>query len=183
MKLGRLLARLVIGALFIGHGTQKWFGWFGGPGLEKTTGMMDSLGMRPGRRNALAASAAETIGGTMIALGALTPLAAASLIATMLTAIRTVHLEKGIWAANGGYEYNLTLIAALLVLVDGGPGSPSVDAALGIEDTGGSWVLAALAGGAAGAALAAAVADREAPVEMPESPSSESEGADLRAAA
>jgi putative oxidoreductase len=168
MKLGRLLARLAIGGLFIGHGTQKWFGWFEGPGLETTSATMESLGMRPGRRNALAASATETVGGAMIAAGALTPLAAASLIGTMITAIRTVHLEKGFWAANGGYEFNLTLIAALLILVDGGPGSPSVDSALGIEDTGSGWALAALAGGVAGAALVAAVAARETPVEAPE---------------
>lgn len=183
MKLGRLFARLAIGSLFIGHGTQKWFGWFEGPGLEKTTGMMEALGMRPGRRNAVAASATETIGGTMIALGALTPLAAASLIATMLTAIRTVHLKKGFWNSNGGYEFNLALIAALLVLVDGGPGGLSVDAALGLEDTGGGWALAALAGGATGAALAAAASRREAPVRTPASPSSESAGAEQRAAA
>jgi putative oxidoreductase len=168
MKLGRLLARLAIGGLFVGHGAQKWFGWFEGPGLDKTSAMMESLGMRPGRRNAVAASATETIGGAMIALGALTPLAAASLIGTMITAIRTVHLEKGFWAANGGYEFNLTLIAALLVLVDGGPGSLSLDGALGIEDTGGGWALAALTGGAAGAALVAAAAARETPVEEPQ---------------
>lgn len=168
MKLGRLIARIAIGGLFIGHGTQKWFGWFGGPGLDKTSGMMESLGMRPGRRNALAASATETIGGAMIVVGALTPVATASLIATMITAIRTVHLEKGFWSANGGYEFNLTLIVALLALVDGGPGSLSVDARLGIEDTGGGWVLAALAGGAVGAAMVAAAAAREAPVQTPE---------------
>jgi putative oxidoreductase len=169
MKLGRLLARLAVGGLFIGHGTQKWFGWFGGPGLEKTSATMESLGMRPGRRNALAAATTETVGGAMIAAGALTPLAAAALIGTMITAIRTVHLEKGIWAANGGYEFNLTLIAALLVLVDGGPGSPSLDSALGIEETGPGWALTALAGGIAGAALVAAAAARETADEATES--------------
>src|SRR4051812_10115493 len=65
MKIGRLLARLAIGGLFIGHGTQKWFGWFGGPGLEKTTGMMEKLGMSPPRRNAHAVSASETLGGAL----------------------------------------------------------------------------------------------------------------------
>ncbi|MGN6254970.1 MAG: DoxX family protein [Solirubrobacterales bacterium] len=154
MKLGRLLARLVIGMLFVGHGTQKWFGWFGGPGLEKASAMMDSLEMRPGRRNAVLASASETFGGALIAAGALTPLAAAALIATMVTAIRTVHFEKGPWNANGGYEFNLTLIAALVALVDGGPGSLSVDSALGIEETGAGWAVAALAAGALGSALA-----------------------------
>jgi putative oxidoreductase len=154
MKLGRLLARLVIGGLFIGHGTQKWFGWFGGPGLDKTSQTMEALEMRPGRRNAHAAAASETLGGVAIALGAFTPAAAAALIGTMITAIRTVHLEKGFWSTNGGYEFNLTLIAALLALVDGGPGDLSVDGALGLEDTGAGWALAALAAGAAGSTLA-----------------------------
>ncbi|MGN6816493.1 MAG: DoxX family protein [Solirubrobacterales bacterium] len=154
MKLGRLLARLAIGGLFVGHGTQKWFGWFGGPGLEKTTGMMDSLEMRPGRRNAILASASETVGGALIAAGALTPLAAAALIGTMVTAIRTVHFKKGLWNADGGYEFNLALIAALLALVDGGPGQLSVDSALGIEETGTGWALAALAAGALGSTAA-----------------------------
>ncbi|MGV1050313.1 MAG: DoxX family protein, partial [Solirubrobacterales bacterium] len=150
MKLARLLARLLIGSLFVGHGTQKLFGWFGGSGIEATAQTMEKLGMRPGRRNALAAGASETFGGAAIALGLLTPAAAAALIGTMVTAIPTVHLEKGFWSTNGGYEFNLTLIAALLALVDGGPGDLSLDAALGIEDTAAGAALAALAAGAAG---------------------------------
>jgi putative oxidoreductase len=172
MKFGRLLARVAIGGLFAGHGTQKWFGWFEGPGIEGTTGMMDSLGMKPGRANAHAASAAETLGGVGIALGAFTPAAAAALIATMVTAIRTVHLPKGPWATNGGYEYNVVLIAALVLLVDGGPGDLSIDAALGHEETGAGWALGALAAGALGSTLAIAAgkkyAEREAAAATPE---------------
>ena len=153
MKIGALIARAVIGGLFVGHGTQKWFGWFGGPGLDGATDMMDSLGLRPARRNAVAASASETIGGALLVAGALTPLAATTLIATMITAIRTVHLKNGPWVTNGGYEYNLVLIAALLVLVDGGPGGLSLDRRLGIEDTGAVWALAALAAGAVSSTL------------------------------
>jgi putative oxidoreductase len=154
MKLGRLIARLVIGGLFIGHGTQKWFGWFGGPGIEGAEGMMDKLEMRPAKANAHLVSGTETIGGAMIAAGALTPLASASLIAAMITAIRKVHLAKGPWNADGGYEFNLVLIAALVALVDGGPGKLSVDGALGLHDTGTAWALASLAGGAIGSTLA-----------------------------
>jgi putative oxidoreductase len=161
MKIGRLIARVVIGGLFIGHGTQKWFGWFGGPGIDRASGMMESLGLRPGRRNAIAASASETIGGAMLLTGFLTPVAAAILIGTMVTAIRTVHLEKGVWNANGGYEFNLALIAAILALVDGGPGKPSVDTALGIDDTGPVWALAALAAGLAGSTVAIELGRRE----------------------
>src|SRR5271156_2886373 len=119
MKLGRLLARLFIGGMFIGHGTQKLFGWFGGPGIEGTTATMDSLGLAPARHNAYAASLSETLGGAAIALGAFTPAAAALLIGTMTTAIRTVHLKNGFWLTGGGYEYNLTIVAALLLIVDG----------------------------------------------------------------
>jgi len=36
MKIGALLLRLVVGGLFVGHGTQKLFGWFGGHGLDAT---------------------------------------------------------------------------------------------------------------------------------------------------
>lgn len=161
MNLGRLIARVAIGGLFAGHGTQKLFGWFGGPGLDGTGQLMDGLEMRPGRRNAIGASVNETAGGVLLALGALTPLAATLLSSVMITAIRKVHLQNGVWNTNGGYEYNLVLIGALLALVDGGPGSPSVDRALGIHDTGPKWALATLAAGAAGSTLAIEMGRRE----------------------
>jgi putative oxidoreductase len=151
MKIARLLLRLLVGGLFIGHGTQKLLGWFGGQGLEATAQGFDYLGMRPGRRNAIAAGVAETGGGAALALGLATPVAASALTATMLTAINRVHLKNGPWATNGGYEYNLVLIAAVLAVVDMGPGTPSLDAALGIEASGSKWALAALAAGAGGA--------------------------------
>lgn len=158
MKFARLLARLFIGGMFIGHGTQKLFGWFGGPGLDGTTGMMDKLGLAPPRANAYAASLSEAVGGAAIALGAFTPLAAASLIGTMTTAIRTVHLKNGFWSSGGGYEYNLTIIAALLLIVDGGPGALSVDGLLGNEETGAGAALGALALGVLGSTVTLAAA-------------------------
>jgi putative oxidoreductase len=151
MKIGRLLLRLTVGILFFGHGTQKLFGWFGGHGLDGTTKMFDKLGMRPGRRNAIAAGVAEAGGGAALALGFATPLAASGLIATMLTAVHRVHFKNGPWVTSGGYEYNLVLIAAVLALTDVGPGPLSVDAALGRELSGAGWTLAALALGVGGA--------------------------------
>ena len=161
MKFGRLLARLFIGGMFIGHGTQKLFGWFGGPGIEGTTGMMDSLGLAPARQNAYAASLPETLGGVGIALGAFTPAAAASLIGTMTTAIRTVHLKNGFWSSGGGYEYNLVLLAAVFGLTENGPGQWSIDGALGRSRWGTRWALAALAAGAAGSAAVLRAAKQE----------------------
>ncbi len=169
MKLGRLLLRLTIGGFFIGHGTQKLFGWFGGHGLEGTGKFFESLGLRPGRTNALAAGAAEAGGGALVAVGLATPLAASAITATMLTAIHRVHLKNGPWVTNGGFEYNAVLIAAVIALAEVGPGPVSLDAALGHEWHGPAWAVAALAGGAAGAAAAHQYVARQpqpAPAEM-----------------
>lgn len=175
MKIGRLLLRLVVGALFIGHGTQKLFGWFGGHGLDATSQMFEGMGMRPGRRNAIAAGAAEAGGGAAIALGLATPLGAASLISVMLTAINRVHFKNGPWITNGGYEYNIVLIAAALAITELGPGPLSIDAALGQERSGTGWAVAAAAAGAAGAAGAHVLAESQpaAPEPTPPEPATE----------
>jgi putative oxidoreductase len=167
MKIARVFLRMVVGGLFVGHGTQKLFGWFGGHGPDATGQMFEGIGMRPGRRNALAAGAAETGGGAALALGAATPLAASALVATMLTAINRVHLKNGPWSTNGGYEYNLVLIAAVLALTELGPGTPSLDSALGIERSGPRWALAALALGVTGAVGAHLAAEAHAPAPTP----------------
>lgn len=150
MQVARFVARLTIGGLFIGHGAQKLRGWFGGPGLEGTEQMMDALQMHPPRRNAVAAGATEAGAGALVAAGLATPLAAAGLIGVMTTAIRKVHAPKGVWNTEGGYEYNLVLIAVLAALAEAGPGELSLDHALGLERQGTRWALGALVlGGAA----------------------------------
>ncbi len=151
MKIGRLLLRLTVGGFFFGHGTQKLFGWFGGHGIDATSQMFEGLGMRPGRRNAVAAGLAEAGGGAALAAGFATPLAAGALTSVMLTAIHRVHLKNGPWVTNGGYEYNAVLIAAVLALTEVGPGDLSLDHALDQERSGPGWTLAAAAIGAAGA--------------------------------
>jgi putative oxidoreductase len=174
MQIGRLAARLVIGGLFVGHGTQKLFGWFGGPGLDGTEQMMGALSMRPTRANAYAAGLSEAGGGALLIAGAATPLAASSLIGVMTTAIRKVHQPNGPWVANGGWEYNAVLIAALAALTDVGPGEVSVDGALGRDEWGPVWALAALAVGAAASTAAIALGKRgAAPEDAQPSPDSE----------
>src|SRR4051794_41349542 len=147
MRLGALLIRGVVGSLFIGHGTQKLFGWFGGHGREGTAGFFEQLGLQPGKRHAVAAGTSEALGGLLIMLGALTPVGATMISATMVTAIRKVHGAKGPWVTEGGFEYNAVLIAAMAALVENGPGALSVDEALLPEFKG--WRLAALSTGAA----------------------------------
>ena len=135
--LGSLAMRLLIGGLFIGHGTQKLFGWFGGHGPEGTGQFFESLGLKPGKQQALAAGAAEAGGGALLASGALAPVAGATLTGVMTTAIRTAHAGKGPWTTDGGWEYNAVLIAAVFAIVE--------------ERKGMAWALASTAAGAAGA--------------------------------
>ena len=136
MKLIRLALRLLIGGLFIGHGTQKLFGWFGGHGLDGTGGFFESLGLKPGKRNALAAGLSEAGGGALLATGVALPLAGAAITGTMATAIRHVHAPKGPWSTEGGWEYNAVLIGATLAIVE--------------DECGLGWALAAGAAGVAG---------------------------------
>ncbi|PWW26957.1 putative oxidoreductase [Cytobacillus oceanisediminis] len=130
LSLGLLLIRLVIGILFIGHGAQKLFGWFGGYGLKGTGGWFDSIGMKPGVTMALFAGLAELIGGILFALGLLTPLAGIMIAGTMVMAIVKVHFSNGLWATSNGYEYNLTLLAVAIGVALTGPGLYSFDAFL-----------------------------------------------------
>jgi putative oxidoreductase len=152
MKIGRLLLRMVVGGFFVGHGTQKLFGWFGGNGLDATAEGFEQLGLKPGKVHASAAGVAEAGGGALLLVGLQTPLAAAALTGTMLTAIRTVHAKNGPWATQGGYEYNVVLIAAAIALAELGPGPISLEGLRGDERAGAGWALAALAAGGAGAA-------------------------------
>ena len=154
MDLGRTILRGVVGPLMIGHGTQKLFGWFDGHGLQGTGGFFDTLGMRPGERHAKAAGVAETAGGALLTLGALTPVASTLISSVMITAIRKVHAKNGPWVTGGGYEYNLALIGAMAALTEAGPGRPSVDAALAPRLRGSGWAIASLAAAAAGSWLA-----------------------------
>lgn len=121
------LTRILIGLLFVGHGVQKLFGLLGGKGLGDTVDMMRGLGMRPARVWALAWSAGEMIGGAMLTFGFLTPVGAALIIMVMLIAIAQIHAPRGVWIAEGGFEYNLVLIANMLMFGLGGPGALAVD--------------------------------------------------------
>lgn len=158
MDIALLALRVVVGLLFAGHGAQKLFGSFGGHGLAGTAGFFHQLGMRPGRLHATAAGVAELVGGLLLAFGLITPLAAAMIIAVMVVAVLTVHVAKGPWVTDGGYEYNLVLIAVAFALAGAGPGELSLDDAIGWmpDITGTGWAFGALAAGVLGGLAAMA---------------------------
>lgn len=122
--------RLAAGVIFIAHGGQKLFGWFGGYGLEATGAWMASIGLEPGIAMATAAGSAELFGGVLLLIGLLVRPAALVLAITMLVAIVTVHLQNGLFMANNGYEFGLALLAVTVGLVFRGAGSLSIDRVL-----------------------------------------------------
>jgi putative oxidoreductase len=163
MTFGTTLLRATVGGLFIGHGLQKLTGAFQGPGLDGVEGMMRSMDMHPARQNALAVASAETFGGAALVLGAATPAAGAALIATMVTAVRKVHLKNGVWNSKGGWEFNAVMAAAVVAVASEGPGLLSFDALLGRSRWGVAGGLVALAGGIAGSYAVTEYAKRATP--------------------
>ena len=128
-----LIVRLAQGTLMAGHGAQKLFGSFGGPGLEGTSGFMEMLGMRPGRPWAYLAGLSEFGGGVLTALGLLNPLGPLGVIGSMAMATRKAHWDKPVWVTEGGAELPLLNIAVSTALMIREPDRYSLDRVLGIR--------------------------------------------------
>ncbi|ALQ09175.1 MULTISPECIES: DoxX family protein [Pseudoalteromonas] len=122
-----LILRVPVGLILAAHGAQKLFAWFGGYGLEGTGQWMASIGLEPGYWLAMMAGSAEFFGGIALAIGLLTRPAAVVSGFTMLIAIFSVHISNGLFMANNGYEYALTLLVVTVVLAIQGAGSFSLD--------------------------------------------------------
>jgi len=125
--LGLLALRLTLGAVFLAHGAQKAFGWFGGPGFGGVAGFFASLGLKPPRFWTAVAVSGELAAGILFLLGLFTPVAGLLVVATMTVAIAKVHAPKGFFVQNGGYEYNLFLAVAAVAVAAIGPGRFSLD--------------------------------------------------------
>lgn len=164
MELGLLVLRVIVGALFVGHGAQKLFGVLGGQGIPGTAAFFERTGLRPGKVHAVAGGLAELTGGLLLALGLVTPVAAVLLTAVMTAAILTVHMRNGLWSSNGGFEYNLVLIAVAFALAAVGAGAWSLDHVVGLHVAGVAWALGALGVGVLGG-FGAAVSSRLLPAE------------------
>jgi putative oxidoreductase len=118
--------RLALAVIFAGHGAQKIFGSFNGPGFAKFTSLPAPFPfMRPAWLWMAAAAFAELIGGALLFFGLLTRVGAFLIACTMLTAIIGVH-----WPAffgGSGMEYPLALLAGCLALLISGGGMASID--------------------------------------------------------
>src|SRR6266850_5518508 len=122
--------RLALAAVFIGYGSQKVLGSFGGTGLAKFTSFPAPFPfMRPGWLWMGAAAFAELIGGVLLLLGLLTRVGAFLIFCVMLTAITGVTWKVGFLAPQGS-AFPISLLAVCLALLISGGGTLSVDRAL-----------------------------------------------------
>jgi putative oxidoreductase len=136
MEYGILLLRLVLGLTLAAHGAQKLFGWWNGPGLQGIHEWLGSMRFRGGWAPAAGLVSAEFGGGLLLALGLFTPFAAFLVVAAMVVAIRVAHWRNGFFNGNGGWEFNLLIVAASTALAATGPGRFSLDRAFGWD---GHW--------------------------------------------
>lgn len=122
MDLALLVLRLGLGAIFIAHGLQKAFGMFAGPGLKGFSEMLSGMGFTPALFWASVAAYTELICGLLLVIGLFTRPAAALLLILILVAIYKVHLSKGLFLSQGGFEYVLLIACVCIGLIILGTG-------------------------------------------------------------
>jgi len=132
-RLAVLILRLFLGFAFMMHGSQKLLGAFGGGGVSDVAGMLGRLGIEPSHLWAWVVSITEFVGGVCLFFGFLTRFWAAGLVIDMAVAVVKVNLVNGFFAVKNGVELPLTFGVIALVIVLTGPGSLSMDRAIGIE--------------------------------------------------
>jgi len=132
-RLAVLILRLFLGFVFVMHGSQKLLGAFGGSGVPGFAGQLAKYGIEPHLLWAWVVAITEFVGGICIFFGFLTRFWAAGLVIDMTVAVVKVHLVNGFFWSNRGFEFVLTLGVIALVLLMTGPGSLSMDRAIGIE--------------------------------------------------
>jgi putative oxidoreductase len=120
-----LILRVIVGVIFVAHGSQKLFGAFGGPGLAGVVSMMGPIGYL--------VTIGEFFGGLGLIVGFLCRFSAASLIVIMIGAVAMVHGQHGFFLSNGGFEYNLALIGLLLPILIAGPGRFAIGQCLPLQ--------------------------------------------------
>lgn len=133
MSIGLLVLRIIGGLTIAGHGAQKLFGWFEGPGFTKLRQGQAQMGFRPSWLWASLVILGELGGGLSLALGFLTPLGAAGMVGAMFMATFKVHWKNGFWNSKRGYEFPLSLLAIAAGVGLAGPGAYSLDALFGLS--------------------------------------------------
>jgi len=126
-SLALLIARLGLGIVFVAHGWQK----LDAMGLAATQASFTKLGVPAPELAAYYSTFAELIGGAALLVGLFTAVAGLLLVGDMLGALLVVHIDNGVFVAQGGYELVVGLGVGALLLAVFGAGRYSVDGILG----------------------------------------------------
>lgn len=146
--LAMLVLRVGIGSIFVAHGLQKAFGWWGGPGWQGWKGFVAYLGPRPPLFWASISLIAELGGGLALIAGLLVPLVAAGLVAQTIVLGVKVHWPNGFWASDGGIEFPIALGVGAFAVQVLGPGAWALDSVLTVDvlyEPAVRWVILGLA--------------------------------------
>jgi putative oxidoreductase len=128
-----VIVRVIVGLIMAAHGWQKLQG-----GPSNMSGFLGGLGVPAPGLFAWILTLGELLGGLALVVGLLSRLAALGLIIDLVLAILLVKVNTGLIAPQGGgagAELDLALIAGFVAVLLLGPGRPSLDHALGIEQT------------------------------------------------
>ncbi|MDG4664738.1 DoxX family protein [Mycobacterium sp. 236(2023)] len=134
--LGLLLLRVAVGVLLIGHGLQKVFGLWGGPGLDGFRDQLTDVGFRNADILTYVAAGGQIAAGVLLVIGLFTPIAAAGALGYLVTATlaeaMTAHNDARLGSfLTDGHEYQLILLFAVAAIILVGPGRYGLDAGRG----------------------------------------------------
>jgi putative oxidoreductase len=127
-----VILRIGLGAILFPHGCQKLFGWFGGAGLTRFSGIFENIGYKPGLFWVIVVALTEALGGILLILGLFTRPVALAVLIFMLNAIWVTSAKGFFWTA-GGSEYSVLIGLVALYLLIRGSGGCSLDRKLGRE--------------------------------------------------
>lgn len=151
---GLLLLRLALGVVFIAHGLQKAFGWWGGEGLDGFKTTLSEAGYQHAGVLTYVGAGMQIAAGVLLVLGLFTPLAAAAALGFLANSLLVDFASQRkdgsvvIFGTTGAeYLLVLTVLAAGVILC--GPGRYGFDAGRG-------WARRPFIGSAAALVLGAA---------------------------
>lgn len=116
------LVRIIVGIVFLVHGSQKLFVF----GIHGVVGGFAQMGVPLPSISAPVVAFVEFLGGIALILGIFTRIAAILLAIDMCGAILFVHGKNGFFLPMG-FEYPLTLLVANIAIAIGGPGEYAVE--------------------------------------------------------
>lgn len=126
INIGLTILRIVVGVIFLAHGSQKLFVF----GFAGVTGAFAQMGVPAAGVLGPFVAFVEFFGGLALITGLLTRLASLGLMSTMIVAISLVHVKGGFFAPTG-VEFPLSLLGSTLLLAVTGAGAWSLDGLIG----------------------------------------------------